>query len=296
MTLSEMRQLLETRGIQLTKSLGQNFLHDAHNLERIATAAELSTTDRVLEIGPGMGPLTELLIKHSGEVLAIEKDARLVKVLEQRFDERSQELLPAPGPRGSGDPATAVPSPLILVHADALHLLKEKPRDWSDWKMVSNLPYSVASPILVELCQGPRSPQQIVATLQLEVAQRLMSGQGNKDYGVLTLLVQLDFEPVRWFKISAGCFFPQPDVDSACIVLKRRPAMLLPEELYPVYRRIVKRAFSQRRKMMLKLLKQDWKPELLEAAYQQIDLPPQVRAEAVSVLQFVELTQRLSVT
>ena len=191
-------------------------------------------------------------------------------------------------PGAGGTPA------LLLLHADALDVLKQEPRDWSDWKMVSNLPYSVASPILVELCLGARSPQRIVATLQIEVAQRLMSDSGNKDYGVLTLLVQLDFEPVRWFRISAGCFFPQPAVDSACIVLTRRPAVLLPEALRPAYRRIVKRAFSQRRKMMLKLLKQDWKLESLKHAYEQTGLSPQVRAEAVSLRQFVELTKLLA--
>lgn len=290
MTLSEMRQLLEQRGIQLTKSLGQNFLHDAHQLERIAAAAELEATDRVLEVGPGMGPLTACLLKRAGQVLAIEKDARLVRVLEEQFNVAQAPHLPtdASGRITGGPPA------LKLLHADALDLLKRESRDWSGWKMVSNLPYSVASPILVELCQGPRSPGMIVATLQIEVAQRLMSQAGNKDYGLLTLLVRLDFEPVRWFKISAGCFFPQPDVDSACIVLRRRAILPLPGELRPAYVRIVKRAFSQRRKMMLKLLKQDWSPGALEAAYKTLGLSPQLRAEAVSVDQFVALTELLA--
>jgi len=290
MTLSEMRQLLEQRGIQLTKSLGQNFLHDAHHLQRIAAAGEVRPSDKVLEVGPGLGPLTGELLKHGGAVLVIEKDARLVRVLEERFNIAQTSHLPGKisMPGAGGTPA------LLLLHADALDLLKQEPRDWSDWKMVSNLPYSVASPILVELCLGARSPQRIVATLQIEVAQRLMSDSGNKDYGVLTLLVQLDFEPVRWFRISAGCFFPQPAVDSACIVLTRRPVMLLPEALRPAYRRIVKRAFSQRRKMMLKLLKQDWKLESLENAYEKTGLSPQVRAEAVSLRQFVELTKLLA--
>jgi 16S rRNA (adenine1518-N6/adenine1519-N6)-dimethyltransferase len=129
--------------------------------------------------------------------------------------------------------------------------------------------------------------------LQLEVAHRLMAQAGDKDYGLLTLLVQLDFEPRDWFKVPAGCFFPQPDVDSACVILERRRQLLLPEELRGDFHAIVKRAFSQRRKMMLKLLKTDWPESLLMKAYEEASLSPQVRAEAVSVLQFVALTRLL---
>ncbi len=111
---------------------------------------------------------------------------------------------------------------LLLLHDDALAFLKREPRDWSDWKLVANLPYSVASPILVELAAGPRAPKMIVATLQLEVARRLMAQADDDDYGILTLLVQLDFEPRGYFKIPPECFFPSPDVDSACVILVRR--------------------------------------------------------------------------
>jgi 16S rRNA (adenine1518-N6/adenine1519-N6)-dimethyltransferase len=158
---------------------------------------------------------------------------------------------------------------------------------------VANLPYSVASPILVELAQSPKRPERMVATLQLEVAQRLMARAGDEDYGILTLLVQLDYEPCNWFKIPAGCFFPAPDVDSACVVLKRRIAPLLPETQREVFVKIVKRAFSQRRKMMLKLLKEDWSAARLERAFAEITIPPQVRAETIGLKEFVTLTGKL---
>jgi 16S rRNA (adenine1518-N6/adenine1519-N6)-dimethyltransferase len=158
---------------------------------------------------------------------------------------------------------------------------------------VANLPYSVASPILVELAQGRRSPERLVATLQIEVAQRLMARAGAEDYGVLTLLVQLDFEPLGTFKIPASCFFPAPDVDSACVVLVRRAEPLLPDELRAVFQKVVKRAFSQRRKMMLKLLKQDWPEETLARAYETLGLSPQVRAESVDLNQFSGLSRML---
>jgi 16S rRNA (adenine1518-N6/adenine1519-N6)-dimethyltransferase len=293
MTLTEMRDLLTKRDIQLTRSLGQNFLHDSNQLRRIVDAAELKPTDKVLEIGPGLGPLTELLLGQAAAVLAIELDARLIEFLQERFPVNAEgRVTPAPGQ--NSELAAAVPAQLELVHDDALKFLKREPRDWSDWKLVANLPYSVASPILVELAGGARAPQMIVATLQLEVAQRLMAQADDDDYGVLTLLVQLDFKPRVWFKISASCFFPVPDVDSACVVLERRTPPLLPEDQRASFVKIVKRAFSQRRKMMLKLLKQDWPKEQLEAVFAELKISPQERAEKLSLEQFVELTGRLT--
>jgi 16S rRNA (adenine1518-N6/adenine1519-N6)-dimethyltransferase len=283
MKLSEMRELLAKRDIQLTKSLGQNFLHDAHQLDRILAAAELTAADKILEIGPGLGPLTQLLLKQAGEVLAIEMDGRLVDVLIERFEtEISNSKLKTQN------------SKLELLHDDALKFLQREPRDWRDWKLVANLPYSVASPILVELAAGVRAPKLIVVTLQLEVAQRLMAATDADDYGILTLLVQLDFQPRGWFKIPPGCFFPSPDVDSACVCLVRRATPLLAEEQRSLFRRIVKKSFSQRRKMMLKLLKQEWPKETLEAAFAELQISPMERAEKLSLEQFVALTKILS--
>jgi 16S rRNA (adenine1518-N6/adenine1519-N6)-dimethyltransferase len=272
MKLSEMREILTRRDIHLTKSLGQNFLHDANQLQKIVEAAELSKADKVLEIGPGLGPLTELLLEKAGEVLAIEMDRRLVEVLRERF---------------------ASTENLKLIHDDALEILRREPRDWSDWKLVANLPYSVASPILVELAQSPRRPERMVTTLQLEVAQRLMARADDDDYGVLTLLVQLDYEPRDSFKIPADCFFPAPNVDSMCVVLQRRARPLLADGQRAAFVKIVKRAFSQRRKMMLKLLKQDWAVDKLVAAFAELKISPQERAEKLSLEQFVALTEIL---
>lgn len=272
MNLSEMRELLAARQLQLTKSLGQNFLHDGNQLRRIVTAAELTATDRVLEIGPGLGPLTELLLAQAGDVLAIEKDGRLVEFLRERF----------------------AADKLQLLHADALDYLRQEARDWSGWKLVANLPYSVASPLLVDLAQSPQRPERMVVTLQLEVAKRLMATPADDDYGVLTLLLQLRYEPLEWFKIPAACFFPAPDVDSACVVLRRRASPLLPEAWHATFEQIVKRGFSQRRKMMFKLLKQDWPAEKLEAAFAALNISPQERAERLSLEQFAELTRLLT--
>ena len=273
MKLSEMRQVLAERGIQLTKSLGQNFLHDANQLKRIAAAAELSSKDKVLEIGPGLGPLTALLIGQAREVFAIEKDERLVEFLRERFASEGR---------------------LTVLSADALKYLKGEERDWSDWKLVANLPYSVGSPIMVELAQAVRPPQLMTVTLQLEVVQRLIAEVGSDDYGLLTLLVQLNYQPGEFFKIPGGSFYPPPDVDSACITLTRRDETLLKRELQPAFVKIVKRSFSQRRKMMMKLLRQDWPAERVSAAFAVARISETARAETVSLNQFVTLTRELS--
>ena len=297
MKLSEMRELLTKRNIQLTKSLGQNFLHDANQLERIVAAGEVTETDKILEIGPGLGPLTELLLAQAGEVLAIEMDGRLVEFLTERFgtEARSAEL-PASELAG-GSEKNSTPDQrgaFHLLHDDALAFLKREQRDWRDWKLVANLPYSVASPILVELAAGERAPKMIVATLQLEVAQRLMAATDDDHYGILTLLVQLDFEPRGWFRIPPGCFFPTPEVDSACVCLVRRAVPLLPEAQRGLFRRLVKKSFSQRRKMMLKLLKQEWPKEKLAAAFAELGISPLERAEKLSLAQFVALVKILA--
>ena len=309
MTPTEMRQLLAVRDIRLTRSLGQNFLHDTNQLRRIVAAANLQKADRVLEIGPGLGPLTEMLTEQAGEVLAIEKDGRLVEVLKERFHTES-----------GGTPV------LHLLHDDALDYLKREARDWSEWKLVANLPYSVASPILVELAQGQggraflraqtslaigaredtrppeqpasgqpwaRGPLRMVATLQIEVAKRLLAKPGAPDFGLLTLLVQLDYAPQGWFKIPASCFFPEPDVDSACVCLMRREPPLLRGEERGAFIQLVKRSFSQRRKMMLKLLKEDWPEQRLTQEFERLKLSPQIRAEEVSLEQFARLAQNL---
>jgi 16S rRNA (adenine1518-N6/adenine1519-N6)-dimethyltransferase len=174
--------------------------------------------------------------------------------------------------------------------------LQRNPTDWSGWKLVANLPYSVASPILVELAQAKGNPDLMVVTLQLEVARRLTAQPGTEAYGVLTLLIQLHYKSLDSFKIPAGCFFPVPDVDSACVRLVRRSESNYSPELTSTYTRIVKRSFSQRRKMMFKLLKEDWPEDGLAPAFAAIGLSKDVRAESVSREQFVELARALEAT
>ena len=262
----------------MTKSLGQNFLHDGNQLRRIVTAADLHPADRVLEVGPGLGPLTELLVARASAVLAIEKDARLVAVLRERF---------ASALSGEG------PGSLELLEADALRWVEEHRRDWSGWKLVANLPYSVASPLMVELAEAPVPPERMVVTLQAEVVHRIAAPTDGDDYGILTLLLGLRYQVKEWFNIRRGCFHPVPDVDSACICLVRRPTPLLDADGSALFTRLVKRAFSERRKMMFKLLKSVWHAEVLEPAFAEVGIALTERAEKVSLERFVELVRAL---
>jgi 16S rRNA (adenine1518-N6/adenine1519-N6)-dimethyltransferase len=242
-------------------------------LGRIIIAADLGLEDRVLEIGPGLGPLTARILERTPRLLAIEKDLRLVEHLREKF--------------GALDG-------FELRAGDAMEILRTEPRDWSEWKVVSNLPYSVASPILVALADAPGAPRRIVATLQLEVARRVAAAEDTEAYGLLSLLLQLHYRVAGLFKIPATCFFPAPEVDSACVTLVRRETPLLTPAHAPVFSRVVKRGFSQRRKMMMKLLREDWPETVLAAAYQTVGLAVSTRAEAVSLFQFVALTRILA--
>ena len=272
MRLGDMRAVLSERNIQLTKSLGQNFLHDANQLQRIVDAAEVGPEDYILEIGPGLGPLTALLAKRAKRVLAVEMDLRLVKYLQERFKDQAN---------------------LEIMHADGLDVARDVKRDWADWKLVANLPYSVASPLLVDLAQHAKRPRTLTATLQKEVVLRLCADHDSKAYGLLSLLVQMRYLPIGNFSIPRTCFFPEPDVDSACITMHRREPALVPEEAMGRFETAVRLAFSQRRKKSIKLLRARWPAEVLDAAFQKVGLSTEFRAEHISLAQYVELVAQL---
>ncbi len=272
MTLSEMRRWMTEHDLRLTKSLGQNFLHDGNQLRRIVQAAELDPPGPVLEIGPGLGPLTELLLAARCPVMAIEMDQRLVTILRQRFVDH-------PG--------------LNLIQGDALEVLRNSETDWTGYKVVANLPYSVGSPLLVDMALRPTAPSLIVVTLQLEVAQRIRAKESTPEYGLLSLLLGWRYAAESTFRIPASCFFPPPDVDSACIRLRRRPVPLVEGEQIDRFLQIVRQAFSQRRKMMWKLLRTIWTEETLAPAFAAAGIAREARAEAVGLEQFVVLAHQL---
>ena len=273
MTLSEIRNILNDEDIMLTKSLGQTFMHDQNQLRKIVALAKLAQDDSVIEIGPGLGPLTGLLLEAVSHVTAIETDRRLIKLLEERLGQREN---------------------LTLQHADAMKIVRKAEFDWSGHKLAANLPYSIASPLLIDLAESPCRPRAMIVTLQLEVVQRMLGKPGTKEYGVLALLIGLHYAAGEWFTIPRGSFYPEPNVDSGCIELLRRETPLLPPELCPVYKKIVKRVFAERRKKMMKLLKRDWPEAAVVEAFDALGLHEKIRAERVTLGQFTELTQRLN--
>ncbi len=272
MNRNEIHNTLDEESIRLSKSLGQNLLHDQNVLRRIVKAGDLTTEDKVLEIGPGLGALTEHLLPAVGQLTAIEMDRRLEERLRARYGDHPH---------------------FDLQNQDALKFFAQPECDWSDWKLISNMPYSVASPLLVDLAAMTNSPRRLVVTLQLEVAQRLCGKPGTKEYSKLTLLVGCCYEAGEMFRISPHCFFPEPRVDSACLTFHRRAKPLFADALYQPFKTVVKRAFSQRRKMMRKNLKGGWPEDRIDAAMNAAGLDSKIRAEKVTLEQFVELTQRL---
>jgi len=273
MTLTEMRAILSRENLRLTRSLGQNFLHDGNQLRRIVELADVQRGDPVLEIGPGLGPLTEALLLRGAHVRAVEKDARLIPLLQERLAQYPT---------------------LEIIHADALDWIRIQTDSWASWKLVANLPYSVGSPILVELAQTPAPPLSLTATLQAEVVDRIRALPDTPEYGLLTLLLAESYHPGAHFRIPASCFFPAPDVASACIRLDRRSTPLVPADRRTAFRDLVKRAFSQRRKQLRGVLRSVWPEAQLDRAFSALGLPRDTRAETLSPEAFARLSKELS--
>ena len=260
MRLSEIEATLREIEVAPVKTLGQNFLHD-HNLARwIVEKAEITSNDYVVEIGPGLGALTELILDRGARVLAIEKDRRLANFLQQRFPE----------------------SRLKVQHGDALDFdvrnLFAHPRV----KCVGNLPYYIASQLLIKFVEYPSPICLFLFMLQKEMARRLSAQPATKDYGALSVFVQARYR-VRYLRsIPATVFLPQPGVDSALVQLIPREAEELPAFDQETFRRLVNRGFSQRRKQLQKLLREevpDW-----EHAADQLNIDTKVRGEELSMM------------
>ncbi len=257
--------------IRALKSLGQNFLRDPHYLNKIADAAQIGPEDQVLEIGPGLGHLTAVLAQRAKKVLAIEVDERLIPRLQNAFSACSN---------------------LELVHGDALEY------DFGSlngrWKVVANLPYYISTPIIQRLIVRSDKFISLTLMLQKEVAERIASPPGGKVYGYLSVLVQFYTVPKMEFKVPPGAFTPNPEVDSSVITLtlRDRPAVTVSDEAFFI--RVLKAAFSQRRKTLRNSLKQLGAPkEKMDAALNSTGIDLGRRAETLSVEEFGKLADFL---
>jgi len=270
MHLSEIPALLRDIGVSPVKTLGQNFLHD-HNLARwIIDQANLIPDDYVVEIGPGLGALTELALAKGVRVFAIEKDKRLVQFLRDRFADQNLEIM----------------------HGDALdfdaRVLHAQPRV----KLIGNLPYYISSQLLIKFLDYPSPISLWLLMLQKELAKRLGATPGTNDYGALTLQIQLHYRVEYLRTVSANVFLPKPDVDSAIVRITPRTERELPACDADVFQRLVRRGFSQRRKQLGKLIREqasDW-----EAIASELGISPRARAEELSLEQWIALTNRVA--
>lgn len=279
------RAIMETYGLTFKKSLGQNFLTDINVLKKIVAAAEVSEADDVIEIGPGIGALTEQLAKSAHQVLALEIDDRLLPVLKETL---------APYPNVEvihQDILKANLKELIAEHFDGQHRLK----------IVANLPYYITTPIIMHLLATELAFDQIVVMMQKEVANRLAAQPGSKDYGSLSIGVQYEMDCQVAFIVPKTVFVPQPKVDSAIISLTKKKAKEYQPQDERFFHQLVRGAFMHRRKSLWNNLqglygKQAGVKEKLSQALAQAEIEPSVRAERLTIADFVRLADCLLAT
>lgn len=272
--LEDPDRLLRQRGLRPKKSWGQNFLADQSALERIAEAAGLAAGEPVVELGPGLGHLTQYLLATGARVFAVERDRDMVQALEALSQER-----------------------LTVVEANAAKIDFAKVAGAARVKVVGNLPYHLSSPILFEVLEQQKAVSLAVFTLQKEVVERLGAGPGGRDYGLLSVLLGLYFDVERLFVIPAGAFRPPPKVDSAVVrlVALGQPRAEVSSQAH--FKQVVKAAFAQRRKTLLNSLKSDRSlgpTERLMEACQRAKIDPSRRAETLSVVEFAALERALA--
>jgi 16S rRNA (adenine1518-N6/adenine1519-N6)-dimethyltransferase len=247
------RALLDRLGHRPNKGLGQNYLIDANILDIIADTAEIRPDEHVLEIGPGLGALTERLLSRAGSVTCIEKDPVMAKYLLSRFS----AVRPDPPQADNVDAVSpkSARSSFRLIESDALALdLDELFRDGIT-KVAANLPYSVASRLMVEIAECAHRPRLLSLTIQKEVADRLTAEAGGRHFGILGILTGVYYVNTAVKKISPTCFLPPPRVWSAVVRMERRAQPVVDEDTYPLFKKLVKSCFSQRRKQIGTILR-----------------------------------------
>ena len=266
MKLSEIAPTLREIGVSPIKTLGQNFLHDRNLAQWIVGQAKIEREDFVVEIGPGLGALTEFALAKGARVLAIEKDKRLADYLRARF----------PSPR------------LRVEHEDALKFDTRMLFTHPKVKLIGNLPYYVSSQLLLKFLEYPTAISLWLLMLQKELAKRLCAAPSTSDYGALTLIVQLHYRVEYLRSVPASVFLPKPEVDSAIVRITPRDPSELAYCDHAVFEHLVRLGFSQRRKQLGKLIRKevpDW-----EAAARELGFNAKARAEELSLRQWIALT------
>ena len=274
-------EVLQKYGFVFQKRFGQNFLIDTHVLERIIEASEITKDDFVLEIGPGIGTMTQYLAEAAREVTAVEIDDALIPILKDTLKEWDN---------------------VTVLHGDILKTDIRKIADEKNQgrpiKVVANLPYYITTPIIMGLFESHVPVDSITVMVQKEVADRMQTGPGSKDYGALSLAVQYYAEPKIVANVPPNCFMPRPKVGSAVIRLTRHqnpPVTTLDEKLMF---RLIRASFNQRRKTLSNSLKNSrelpYSKEEVETAITECGLPLNIRGEALTLEQFARLSEAFS--
>ncbi len=273
-------EILQANDFQFLKKFGQNFLIDLHVLEKILRAAQIDEEDVCVEIGPGIGSLTQVLAERAAQVIAVEIDGRLIPILQKNLEDYPN---------------------VRLIHQDFLKLdLKAQLAEWGiekPIKVIANLPYYITTPIIMGLYESGIPLAGMTVMVQEEVARRIQAGPGSKDYGALSLAVQYYAEAEIAAFVPPNCFMPRPGVGSAVIQLtthKEKPVQVQDEKRFFA---LIRAAFGQRRKTLVNSVSNsqelDYEKEQVQEALRRLNISEQIRGEALTLAQFAALSNEL---
>lgn len=282
-TPSRTREILERHGFSFKKSLGQNFLTEPNILRNIVAAANLNEESHIIEVGPGIGALTEHLARTGGEVLAFEIDQRLIPVLEETL---------APY-----DNVTVVNQDILEV--DLKQVTEAIFGGDYPLSVVANLPYYITTPIMMHFIELAINVVEMVVMMQKEVAERITAKPGTKAYGSLSIAVQYYMETEIAFIVPKTAFVPQPNIDSAILRLNRRSEPIASVNDETFFFKLVKAAFQQRRKTLWNNLqhtfgKDEETKQWLQEGLDKAGIDPKRRGETLSIQEFANLSNQLS--
>ena len=273
-------EIIQKYEFMFQKKFGQNFLIDNHVLEKIISAAGITKNDCVLEIGPGIGTMTQYLAENAGHVVAVEIDRNLIPILKETLADY--------------DNVTVINEDILRVDIKAL---AEEYNGGKPIKVVANLPYYITTPIIMGLFESGVPIDNITVMVQKEVADRMKEGPGSKDYGALSLAVQYYAEPEIVANVPPNCFIPRPNVGSAVIRLTRHKEMPVEVKDPALMFKIIRASFNQRRKTLQNGLgnapELPYTKEQIAAAIAEMGLTPTIRGEALSLAQFAQLSDIL---